>query len=160
MTLAITLLVVALVLVMLELAFPSFGLLSLAAATAYTFSLVCAFKEGSTTGFTFIGLGILLLPLAIGFGLKVLPHTPVGRRLFLHGPTADEIQRGTVPDNVRELLGQEGVAITDLRPSGTARISGQRVDVVASGNFVPKGDGVRVTSINGTRVVVQSMTTP
>ena len=58
MTLAIGLLVLAFVLVMMELTFPSFGLLSLGAATAYAFALVRAFERGANTGWTFVVLGV------------------------------------------------------------------------------------------------------
>lgn len=157
MTLAIALLVIAFVLVMMELAFPSFGLLSLCAATAYTFALVNAFDAGTTVGWTFVVLGVFLLPVAIGLGLKVLPNTPIGRRLFLRAPTQDEVQHGTTPSVLAGLVGSDGEALTDLRPAGSARIGGRRVDVVASGRFVEKGRRVRVTDVNGTRVVVQAV---
>jgi len=156
MTLAIALILLAFVLVMLEIAFPSFGLLSLGAATAYAFSLVNAFGIGVATGWTFTAAGIVLLPIAIGVGLKVLPNTPIGRRLFLRAPTADQVQHGTVPSGFAALVGKDGEAITDLRPAGTARIDSQRIDVVASGKFVPKGTTIRVTAVDGTRVVVQA----
>ena len=68
MTLAVLLTLVAFALVVLELAFPSFGLLSLMAATAYTFSLILAFREGDTLGWTLVGTGLLLLPLAFFLG--------------------------------------------------------------------------------------------
>jgi hypothetical protein len=35
------------------------------------------------------------------------------------------------------------VALTPLRPSGTADIDGERVDVVAEGDFVEKGDKIQ-----------------
>ena len=159
MTLTIALLVIAFVLVMMEITFPSFGLLSLAAATAYAFALVGAFEQGSATGWTFVVLGVFLLPIAIGIGLKVLPNTPIGRRLFLHAPRPDEIQHGTTPSDLMDLVGTEGEALSDLRPAGTARVNGRRVDVVASGRFVEKGSTIRVTTVDGTRVVVQEVAT-
>lgn len=157
MTLAIGLLVLAFVLVMMELTFPSFGLLSLGAATAYAFALVRAFELGTNTGWTFVVLGVFLLPIAVGLGLKVLPHTPIGRRLFLHAPTREEVQHGTAPAHLAELVGADGEALTSLRPAGSARIAGHRVDVVASGRFVEKGRTIRVMDVNGTRVVVREI---
>lgn len=157
MTLAIGLLVLAFVLVIMELTFPSFGLLSLGAATAYTFALVLAFEVGTSTGWTFVVLGVFLLPVAVGLGLKILPNTPIGRRLFLRAPTRDEVQRGTTPSDLAELIGTDGEALTDLRPAGSARIAGRRVDVVASGRFVEKGQKIRVADVNGTRVVVREI---
>ncbi len=53
------------------------------------------------------------------------------------------------------LLGQEGVALTPLRPSGTAVINGERVDVVSEGGFIAQEAAVIVTAVEGTRVVVR-----
>jgi membrane-bound serine protease (ClpP class) len=161
MTLAVLLTLIAFALVMLELAFPSFGLLSLMAATAYTFSLILAFREGDTLGWTLVGSGLLLLPLAFYFGLKLLPRTPLGRALFLRGPQREEIQRGTRSSELAErLLGATGQAVTDLRPSGTAEAAGMRIDVVTDGSFIPRGAPIVVVSVDGQRIMVNPAPSP
>jgi membrane-bound serine protease (ClpP class) len=53
------------------------------------------------------------------------------------------------------LLGKKGVAVTTLRPTGTAEIEGEGVDVVAEGAFIEKGSPVVVTKVEGFRVVVR-----
>ena len=53
-----------------------------------------------------------------------------------------------------ELVGQDGIAITDLRPAGTARIGQERVDVVTEGEYVAQGSPVRVVRSEGYRHVV------
>ena len=152
MTLAVCLLVVAFGLVMVEIAVPSFGLLSLLAAGAYTWAVVLAFQQGATTGWSFVGVGIVLLPLAIGLGFKILPRTPIGKRMVLQRPEREEL----VPESDREdLQGRSGVALTDLRPSGLAEIDGARRDVVAAGRFIEKGSRIIVTRVRGHRIVVE-----
>lgn len=67
----------------------------------------------------------------------------------------DESERGyTAPDDQTELLGREGVSITPLRPAGTALIGGARVDVVTDGEFLERETSVRVSAVEGTRVIV------
>lgn len=56
-----------------------------------------------------------------------------------------------------ELEGAEGVALTDLRPSGTAEIAGERLDVVAEEGWVPIGAPVRVVHSEGWRLVVRAI---
>lgn len=56
-----------------------------------------------------------------------------------------------------ELVGQTGVAQTNLRPSGIALISGQRVDVVTEGPMIERGAAVRVVAVEGMRVVVRAV---
>ena len=42
-----------------------------------------------------------------------------------------------------------------LRPSGTALIDGERLDVVSEGDFVEPGQKVRVVKVEGLRIVVR-----
>ncbi len=52
-------------------------------------------------------------------------------------------------------VGRKGVAVTDLRPSGAAEFSGERVDVVTDGGFIPKGEAVVIVRDEGYRKVVR-----
>lgn len=52
-------------------------------------------------------------------------------------------------------VGQQGEALTVLRPSGTALIDGERLDVVSEGDFVEPGQKVRVVKVEGLRIVVR-----
>ena len=49
----------------------------------------------------------------------------------------------------------EGVAATDLRPSGTAVIGDERVDVVTEGPWIEEGTRVVVMHAEGYRFVVR-----
>jgi membrane-bound serine protease (ClpP class) len=49
----------------------------------------------------------------------------------------------------------DGVAVTDLHPSGTAQFGDERVDVVSEGSFVEAGTAVRVVRADGYRHVVR-----
>ena len=54
-----------------------------------------------------------------------------------------------------ELIGKSGIALTPLRPSGIAMVDGKRLDVLASGEFVAKGESVTVVSIEGIKINVE-----
>ena len=56
-----------------------------------------------------------------------------------------------------DLVGQDGIAVTDLRPAGTAQIGHERVDVVTEGEYVPQGAPVRVVRSEGYRHVVRGL---
>lgn len=159
MTLAIGLLIVAFALVVLEMSFPSFGLLGLGAATAYAFATIYAFDEGTVFGWGFVGAGIVLTPVACAVGLRWLPYSPLGRHLLLRAPSEDEVQQGTLPaEKLASLVGQEGEAVSELRPAGTAKINGRRIDVVSTGAFIERGQKVVVLQTSGARVVVRAVT--
>lgn len=54
-----------------------------------------------------------------------------------------------------ELIGRDGVALTDLRPAGVAEVDGERMDVVSEGDFVMAGAAVTVVRAEGYRHVVR-----
>jgi membrane-bound serine protease (ClpP class) len=57
-------------------------------------------------------------------------------------------------------VGQQGSALTALRPAGTAEIGGERLDVVTEGEFIPAGTAVVVTRSDGYRHVVRAASQP
>ena len=58
-------------------------------------------------------------------------------------------------NRVTPLIGKNGKALTDLRPSGTALIENSRIDVVTSGEYINKGSNILVISEEGSKIVVQ-----
>jgi membrane-bound serine protease (ClpP class) len=59
-----------------------------------------------------------------------------------------------------ELEGLDGVALTDLRPAGTAEVAGERLDVVSDGGWISAGTPIRVLHAEGYRHVVQPVPLP
>ena len=59
--------------------------------------------------------------------------------------------------SLSRFAGQEGVALTTLRPAGSASLAGEKVDVVTRGEFIPAGTPVRVALVEGVRVVVEAI---
>jgi membrane-bound serine protease (ClpP class) len=85
--------------------------------------------------------------------VRHLPTSARWRGLILQTEASSDA--GFVSADLRpDLVGQQGVALTDLRPSGTAQVAGERFDVVSEGGFVPRGGRVRVIRSEGYRVVV------
>lgn len=84
-------------------------------------------------------------------------HLPTSRRwagIFLQ--TATDKAMGYIAGTARaELVGAEGVALTDLRPAGTMRVGDERLDVVSDVGFVSKGARVRIIRAEGYRHVVE-----
>ena len=52
------------------------------------------------------------------------------------------------------LLGKQGLALTTLRPSGTALIEGKRYDVSSLGDFLPKDSKIVVAKVEGNKLFV------
>jgi membrane-bound serine protease (ClpP class) len=96
----------------------------------------------------------LIVIAAIYLIVRQLPARAGARGIFLQSATstADGFVSGTAR---QDLAGHEGVAITDLRPAGTIRIDGERLDVVSDVGFLPKGTRVRIIRSESYRHVVE-----
>ncbi len=64
---------------------------------------------------------------------------------YVSGPSRD-----TLPD-----LGAQGEVLSPLRPAGKVEISGEVYDAVSSGNFLEKGQRVKVIDVEGSKIVVE-----
>ena len=93
-------------------------------------------------------LGSIVLVALAG---KYMPKT----RLF-HSLTLDSVS--PEPATQKDLLGLEGVAHSDLRPSGTAYFGDRKLDVVTYGDYIPQQSLVRIVEVHGNRIVVEDIT--
>lgn len=59
-----------------------------------------------------------------------------------------------------DLIGREGKAITDLRPSGTGLFGDERVDVVSEQEWIEAGSPIRIVASEGYRHVVRLIPVP
>lgn len=100
-----------------------------------------------------IVLVIVLIGLVLGTmcWMRFLPESRIARRLISNQTI------GSLGTERPELLDRTGTALTTLRPSGTALIDGQRIDVVADGAMIERGTAVKVVAVEGARVVVRAM---
>ena len=87
---------------------------------------------------------------------KFLPKSSAFSRLVLSNE--EKADQGFVSyPSEKELLGLEGIALTTLRPSGSAEFNGQKYDVVADWEYIPKGNKVKVIRVEGIKVVVKEL---
>ena len=88
--------------------------------------------------------------------MRFLPDTPIFRAFIakqeLAGGASLEDEAAVAGSGKR--VGWTGEALTDLRPSGKAVLSGEEFDVLADGAFIRKGAKVRVLEQDGMRIVV------
>jgi membrane-bound serine protease (ClpP class) len=103
-----------------------------------------------------VAIAAAIVTAAVWAVVRKLPTSPRWRGVFLRAAT--EAASGYVAGETRaELVGALGVALTDLRPAGSARVGGERLDVVAEGGFIAKGARVRVVRSEAYRLVVEAV---
>lgn len=89
-----------------------------------------------------------------------LPYAPVFRTLVLN-PTPEEdlidLDHREALADFSHLIGQQGIATTNLMPAGKADFDGQLIDVIAEGLPIDRGQAIVVTKARGSRVMVHAV---
>ncbi|WP_068774375.1 NfeD family protein [Paenibacillus sp. FJAT-26967] len=151
-SLDIGLFVLGVILLLLELIIPSFGILGIAGTISLFSGVILAAESPQAAALSLaiafvIGLVLLLLI------VKKFPQRGIWNRLILKEELTSE--QGFVSSSFKlHLIGQTGTSLTPLRPSGTALFGEDRIDVVTEGGFITAGKSVRVVHVEGSRVVV------
>lgn len=107
---------------------------------------------------TWILAGAFAMTLAGGiFLLRVLPRTRMFDKMVLA-----EVQKPgdgyITPGSVSDLVGAEGIALSDLHPTGIASFGGRRVDVITEGDYIKMNTSVIVSEVHGSRIIVRART--
>jgi membrane-bound serine protease (ClpP class) len=141
---------------------PGFGVAGVLGVLAIVTSMVLAMiGRHPSTGDVAQALAVLgaslFITLAVIYAwLRHLPNSGRFNGLLLRG-AVHKSQGFVSAPNRGDLVGRDGVAVTDLRPSGTARVGEERLDVVTEGEYVPQGSRVQVVQSDGYRHVVRAV---
>ena len=102
-----------------------------------------------------MALAALAIASAVGIviWLFVFPRTRSGRSMI----TSRDLADSKSAEPLDALLNQEGEALTQLRPAGTVRIAGRRVDAVAESGLIAPMALIRVVRVEGNRVFVRKL---
>jgi len=106
-------------------------------------------------------LGAYLL--AVGLGLFFIRYVLPRLSMATGGPYLTASLKDAHSDAAqtsRVRAGDEGLAMTALRPSGKMAIGAEVFDVVTEGEFIEKGASVRILEISGNRVIVSRKAAP
>lgn len=89
---------------------------------------------------------------------RLVTDAPFFRRVALETPDPQQLEQMRYQESLvhfDHLLGQQGVTITQLTPSGKTRFGDERVDVISEGDVIPRGADVVVVEVRGNEVVVR-----
>ena len=100
-------------------------------------------------------LGALFMAIVIAFiTLRyILPRLSV----VVKGPYLDTTLKDSRADSLEAKgakVGDIGIVLTSLRPSGKAKIKDEIFDVITEGEFMEKGIPVKISEIKGNRIIV------
>jgi len=154
-TIILLLVLVALVLLFLEICTPSFGLLAAAGIACLIGAIWLAFTLALWGGVAMIVTLMVGIPAYLMMLVKLLPKTPLGRRMFLRGARKAAGEATPKAQEYEALVGGTATTLTPLRPVGAIRVGGRRVDAQAESGMIERGRTVRIIRSTGTAVVVR-----
>lgn len=153
-------LLAAMVLFGLEICTPTFGVLGAAGVAALAGAVWQAFTIGPTFGAATV-LGVLIAtPAYLVLLVRILPRTPLGRRLFLRKATGGTAEAVPDSEQLDALVGQTGTTETLLRPAGAVRVGGRRLIALSESGLIAKGSAVKVIKISGGNLIVRKVSSP
>lgn len=149
--LIVTLFVAGFVLVAAEVFLPG-AILGILGGLCFAGAVAVVFMHyGAAAGLVAAFVVALLAIVGFLLWLYLFPRSFMGRRIILSRSQPSN----PAPSVHRELVGVEGVALTPLRPAGTARLGDRRIDVTTAGEFLREGEEVVVVATDGMRIVVR-----
>ena len=143
-------------LAVMEIFFPSAGILGFLSAVALLAAVVMGFCQGPVAGILILLGAVIGLPAVIVLGFKYWPKTAMGRRVLLIAPTSEDVlPTSPEKDFLKGLVGRTGRAKSKMLLSGVITIDGRTVDAVSESMPIEVGQAVRVVQVRGHGVVVR-----
>lgn len=151
----IVLLIFGFILAAVEMVVPGFGLPGISAAVCLIAGIFCTadtVAEGALITLVVMALLAVMLAVVLWLFSKGKLKSPLILR------EEQKKDQGYISSaDLNYLLGKKGVALTDLRPSGTGDFDDIRFDVISEGKFINKGAKLEIIKVNGSRLVVKEI---
>ena len=148
---------VGVVLLVVEVFMPGFGIPGISAAVLLLAGIVMTWYEyGAKIGLAVAVSVLALMGVVISISLKSVKSGKLANPDFmLEGAVNDGGKSDR--EQMKKLMGKEGMALTALRPVGAAEFDCGKMNVQSDGEFIEKGAKVRVIKVNGTTVYVKKV---
>lgn len=140
------------VVLLMEMILPSGGLLAILAVGLFSTSWFMVMGTGVTWApVAFMIADIILIPICIVVGLKLMRRSPLSNRTELDASAGFQVSAGLSP----ELVGQIAKVVTTLRPSGKVQIGHHVFDALSNSEFIEAGTQVIVHSATENKLIVE-----
>jgi membrane-bound serine protease (ClpP class) len=147
--------VFGIVMVVVEIVVPGFGVFGILGIIGIGAGLLFAARDLASFLIIFasgvVGSAVLLPVL-----FHIFKRMGLVRKVVLFG-NMETAEGFTSHEQGESLVGKQGIAETDLRPAGYARINGARLEVVSNGAYIVKASSVKVVAHTPGRIVVDEI---
>jgi len=139
-------------LILVEAFIPGFGVAGICGIVLEIVALRCCWLLFGTVPTLLALLGVLLL---IGLAIFLSYRSAMNGRLSRSHLVLKETEAAAEDSKLDHWIGQEGIAVTALRPAGQIEIGGTRLNAASTGDFIEKGSPVLVTGMEGDHYVIR-----
>lgn len=148
----------------------------------FVIGLILLVIEGMVPGFGLPGISGIILIIAgiilamdsftgaiISLSVAIIVTTVISIVLIKYGYKSPLIGKAVLSKSQRnedgyvsanpkaEFLNKEGIAITELRPTGIVDVDNHRIDALSEGNYIDKGSKIKVVKVEGSKIIVRRM---
>ena len=138
---------------------PGFGVAGIAGIILMFGGIFYVFKSAYQFETAILAFSSVIVLTAIGViaAFYLFPKTRAWKYFALATEMSSDIGYHSAGDeDYQSYVGQTGTAITPLRPAGTIRLAGKRVDVLTAGDFIASETPVKVIDVEGSKVFVEA----
>lgn len=153
--LAIILFIAGFVLIGIEMIVPGFsvpGIAGILCLVIGIFMISDTIQEGAIITIIILALLGIMLASILGFLSKGRLKSPIVLK------DEQNKDKGYISSNdLNYLLGKQGMAITDLRPSGTGIFDGIEFDVISESKYIQKDTKLVIYKVSGSKLIVKAI---
>lgn len=150
---AIILFIAGFILIGIEMAIPGFsipGASGIVCLVVAIFLVSDSFVEGAIIALIIMALLGIMFAVILGILSKAKLKSPIILK------DEQNKEKGFISSNdLKYLLGKQGIAVTDLRPSGTADFDGIEFDVISEGKYISKDTRLVIYKVQGSKLIVK-----
>ena len=153
---SVVLFAVGMVLLLIELFVPGFGIFGGLGLAALVLCIVFQAKSLLEALILLVAFSAIVIALALIAG-RSLKRGRLFRSPLVLKDAANKEEGYVSGGDYSHLVGETGVSLTPLRPAGVAELGGRKHDVVTEGEFIPARSRIRVDRVVGSRIIVRQL---
>ncbi len=147
--------VIGLILLVIEAISPGFGLPGISGIVLIVVGIVLAMGSIQSAIMS-LSVAIILTAIITILLIKQGRKIEVFNKIVLSTKHDDEGGYFSAPPKY-EYLDKEGIALTDLRPSGIIEIDEEKLDALSEGSYIQKDSQVKVVKVEGSKIIVRRL---
>lgn len=152
---ALIALVLGYVLLVIEFCIPGFGLPGITGIILAVLGVI-TLQPTPLQALLVVAVYVALLGIALAICLRSAGSGRISKSRLVLNDVATHSENAKNSD-LSYFIGKTGTAQTPLRPVGVAEFDGVRLNVASECNYIESGEPVRVTRVDGTRILVDKI---